>query len=42
MKEVRAWLYRVAGVFNRRQRELELAEEIESHLQMHIDALRCE
>jgi predicted permease len=37
MKEVRAWLFRIAGVFNRRQRELELAEEIECHLRMHID-----
>ena len=42
MKRLRAWLHRLAGVFKRRQRELELAEEIESHLQMHIDDnLRC-
>jgi len=28
---------RVAGLFNKRRRDLDLEEEIESHLQMHID-----
>ena len=37
MRTVRAWLWRTAGVFTRRKREIELAEEIECHLQMHID-----
>src|SRR5262249_22544048 len=37
MRKVRAWLCRLAGVFNRKTREAELAEEIESHLHMHID-----
>lgn len=41
MKRVRAWLCRLAGVFDRKERELELAEEIDSHLQLHIqDNLR--
>ena len=37
MRKLRAWLCRLAGVFNREKREAELAEEIESHLHMHID-----
>ncbi|HEY9141284.1 MAG TPA: ABC transporter permease [Bryobacteraceae bacterium] len=42
--KLRAWLLRLAGTFpgNRRARERELAAEIDSHLQMHIDDnLRC-
>ena len=42
MGRLRAWLVRVAGLFNKRRRERELAEELESHLQMHIaDNLRA-
>jgi predicted permease len=37
MKTLRAWLWRMAGVFSREQREMELAEEIECNLLMHID-----
>src|SRR5438045_4163634 len=37
MKTLRAWLWRMAGVFSRRQREMELAEEIECILQLHVD-----
>src|SRR6266568_1563907 len=36
MRRLRAWLVRLAGLFNKRRRERELAEELESHLQMHI------
>ena len=37
MKRSRAWALRLAGLFHRRQREQELAAEIDSHLQLHID-----
>ena len=37
MKTLRAWLCRIAGVFSRKQREMELADEIECNLLMHID-----
>ena len=37
IRELRAWLVRLAGLFNKRRREREMAEELESHLQMHID-----
>src|SRR5687767_2933519 len=37
MKTVRAWLMRVFGVFGSTRAERELAAEIESHLQLHID-----
>ena len=37
MRTVRAWLSRLAGNFDRNKRDRELAEEIESHLQLHID-----
>ncbi len=35
--QVRAWLMRSAAMFGRARRERELAEELESHLQMHIE-----
>ncbi|MGH9455370.1 MAG: permease prefix domain 1-containing protein [Terriglobia bacterium] len=42
MRRLRAWFLRLSGLFNRQQGERELAAEIESHLQMHIeDNLRC-
>jgi putative ABC transport system permease protein len=34
---LRAWLLRLSGLFGNRQRDREFAEEMESHLQMHID-----
>ena len=34
---LRAWLLRVKGLFLKDARERELADELESHLQMHID-----
>jgi hypothetical protein len=37
MKRVQAWLVRLAGLWPAARRERELADEIESHLQMHID-----
>ncbi len=37
MRNLRAWLLRVADVFHKEQKEQELAEEMRSHLQMHID-----
>src|ERR1700720_2593544 len=37
MKGLRAWILRIAGLFSKEQRERELADEIESHLQMHTD-----
>jgi putative ABC transport system permease protein len=42
MKGLRAWVLRLGGIFPSQRRERELADEIESHLQMHIeDNLRC-
>ena len=38
-RQVRGWLARLAGLFGHKARERELAEELESHLQMHIDDL---
>src|SRR6267143_4594706 len=37
MRQLRAWLARFKGLFQKAARERELAAEIESHLQMHID-----
>ena len=37
MRQLRAWLLRFKGVFLRVARERDLADEIESHLQMHVD-----
>jgi macrolide transport system ATP-binding/permease protein len=36
MKPLRAWLLRLAGLGSSARRERELADEIESHLQLHI------
>lgn len=36
MKRLRAWLVRLAGVGSPARRDRELAEEIESHLELHI------
>ena len=36
MRKVRAWLLRFKGLFLKDARERELADEIESHLEMHI------
>jgi predicted permease len=37
MRWLRAWLLRLGGLFGKERREHELAEEMESHLQMHIE-----
>jgi macrolide transport system ATP-binding/permease protein len=37
MKSLRAWLIRLAGLFNKQRRDRELTEELESHLAMHIE-----
>ena len=37
MRALRAWLLRLGGVFGKTQSEREMAEEIESNLQMHIE-----
>ncbi|MFI5176278.1 MAG: permease prefix domain 1-containing protein, partial [Terriglobia bacterium] len=37
MRRLRAWFLRLGGLFNKEQRDRELAEELESHLQMHIE-----
>jgi macrolide transport system ATP-binding/permease protein len=37
MRKLRAWLLRFKGLFLKDARERELADELESHLQMHID-----
>ena len=37
MRKLRAWLWRFKGLFLKDARERELADELESHLQMHID-----
>jgi hypothetical protein len=37
MKWLRGWFLRLGGLFRRERRERELAAEMESHLQMHIE-----
>src|SRR6266478_3934261 len=37
MRLVRAFFFRLAGLFIRDRRERELADELESHLQLHIE-----
>ncbi len=37
MKFIRAWLSRLAGVLPNERREREIADELESHLQLHTD-----
>src|ERR1700732_4301471 len=37
MRGLRAWCSRFAALFRKEQRDRELAEELESHLQMHIE-----
>src|ERR1700730_1091501 len=37
MRSVRAWCLRFTGLFQKERRDHELAEELESHLQMHIE-----
>ena len=37
MRRLRAWLLRFGGIFRKRRRDAELAAELESHLQLHIE-----
>ena len=37
MRSLRAWLLRLAGSFRRERREQELAEELRSHVELHIE-----
>lgn len=37
LRQLRGWLVRLFGMFNRNRREREFAEELESHLAMHIE-----
>jgi macrolide transport system ATP-binding/permease protein len=37
MRCMRAWLVRFADLFRKRKNDRELAAELESHLQMHVD-----
>src|SRR5580704_14348794 len=37
MRPLRVALTRLAGIFNKDKRDLELAQEIESHIQLHTD-----
>jgi putative ABC transport system permease protein len=42
VRRLRGWFVRWRGLFNKRRQDRELAEELESHLQMHIEEnLRC-
>ncbi len=37
MKRLRAWMVRLSGLFFKQRREQEMADEMESHLQLHIE-----
>ncbi|HEY7183291.1 MAG TPA: ABC transporter permease [Blastocatellia bacterium] len=37
VRQLRGWLAQLFGLFNRKRREQEFAEELESHLAMHIE-----
>ena len=37
MKRLREWMVRFGGLLNKQRKDWELDEEIESHLQMHIE-----
>ena len=37
MRRLRGWIVRFGGLFNKQRKDRELEEEIESHLQMHIE-----
>jgi predicted permease len=37
MRPLRAWLLRLGGLFRKQRRDSELADELESHLAMHIE-----
>jgi predicted permease len=37
MRRLRSWISRLAGVFHKERRDLDFAEELDSHLQLHIE-----
>src|SRR5688572_26507341 len=37
MRKVRAWILKFGGLFNKQRKDRELEEEIDSHLQMHVE-----
>src|SRR5271170_8496414 len=37
MRRLRGWLVRFAGLFNKGRKDRELQEELESHIQMHME-----
>ncbi len=37
MRRLRGWIVRIGGLFNRRRKDRELDDEIESHLHLHIE-----
>ena len=37
MSILRAWFVRLGGLFTNRRRDLELEDELESHVRMHVD-----
>src|SRR5216117_565462 len=37
MRRLRGWIVRLGGLFNKQRKNRELDEEIESHLQLHIE-----
>ena len=37
MRRLRKWIVRFGGLFNKQQKDRELEDEIESHLQLHIE-----
>jgi hypothetical protein len=37
VRQLRSWLVRLFGLFHRKRREREFAEELDGHLAMHIE-----
>src|SRR5687767_13133207 len=37
MRRLRGWIVRLGGLFNKQRKDRELDQEIESHLQLHIE-----
>src|SRR5437773_11834279 len=37
MRKLRGWIFRLRGLFNKQRKDRELDDEIESHLQLHIE-----
>ena len=37
MRKLRAWFLRLGGLFGKERQDRDLAEELESHIQMHME-----